>query len=141
MAIDFVIKTVWYALFANRGIFFLHSLFWLTRLPQMQLDSFKLATKKGNTLLWIYNINHIYQNVSFIYDEIWNKSCQILGLICTYLKLDFFCKLSLFQTWQKLKSKVANSHMTLNKHDNAYFTSLKICFFIYLFSESFLLKT
>ena len=40
----------------------------------MQLDSFKLATKKGNTLLWIYNINHIYQNVSFIYGESWNKS-------------------------------------------------------------------
>ena len=78
----------------------------------MQLDSFKLATKKGNTLLWIYNINHKYQNISFIDDESWNKSI------------------------------IANWHMTINNHDNAYFTFLKICFIdTYPFAKSFVLKT
>ena len=77
----------------------------------MQLDSFKLATKKGNTLLWIYNINHIHQNVSFIYDESWNKTWPDVYI---HTSTSFFFKLNLFQIE---KTEVQNSELT---YENKY---------------------
>ena len=52
--------------FANRGIFFLHSQFWLTRLPQNATRFLQIGHQEGKYLALNVHFQSHQKNISFI---------------------------------------------------------------------------